>query len=108
MPQPDGTIAGRFTLVDAVDHALNRGVVLVGNATISLAGVELVYLGLNLVLGSVESLRAGGAGTTPSGAVHGPAPTTGGTLAGSSSGGPSESAAGAAPSHRATSDRPLA
>jgi hypothetical protein len=31
--------------------------VLVGEATISVAGVDLIYLGLNLVLSSVETLR---------------------------------------------------
>ncbi|HEX5414164.1 MAG TPA: gas vesicle protein, partial [Chloroflexota bacterium] len=45
------------TLVDAVDHLLNRGAVLVGEATISLAGVELIYVGLNLLVSSVETLR---------------------------------------------------
>jgi hypothetical protein len=36
---------------------LNRGVVLAGEATLSLAGVDLVYLGLNLVLSSVATLE---------------------------------------------------
>jgi hypothetical protein len=35
---------------------LNRGVVLAGEAVISVAGVDLIYLGLNLVLTSVENL----------------------------------------------------
>src|SRR5204862_1352681 len=52
---------------------LDRGVVATGEATISVAGVDLVYLGLNLVLSSVETLRrSGGAAgrltrTAPSG-----------------------------------------
>ena len=45
------------TLVDALDHLLNRGAVLVGEAVISLADVELVYVGLNLLVSSVETLR---------------------------------------------------
>jgi len=36
---------------------LNRGVVLTGEATISVAGVDLIYLGLNVVLSAVENLK---------------------------------------------------
>jgi len=50
-------LAERLALVDAVDHLLNRGAVLVGEATVSLAGVDLVYLGLNVLVSSVETLR---------------------------------------------------
>lgn len=46
------------SLVDLVDHVLNKGVVLVGQATIAIADVDLIYLGLNVVLASVESVRA--------------------------------------------------
>jgi Gas vesicle protein K/Gas vesicle protein len=53
----EGTVAERVALVDAIDHLLNRGVVLVGQTTLSLAGVDLVYLGLNLLVSSVETLR---------------------------------------------------
>ena len=35
----------------------NKGVVVAGEVTISLAGVDLVYLGLNLVLTSIETAR---------------------------------------------------
>ena len=52
------------SLLDILDHVLNAGVVLHGSVVISLAGVDLVYLGLNVVLTSVEtalrSLEAGG------------------------------------------------
>lgn len=50
----------RLGLVDAVDHLLNRGAVLTGEATISVAGVDLVYLGLKVLLSSVENLPQGG------------------------------------------------
>jgi len=53
----DGVISSRLALVDAVDHLLDRGVVLTGETVISLAGVDLVYLGLNVLLSSVETLR---------------------------------------------------
>lgn len=44
-----------LSLLDILDHVLNQGVVLRGNLVISLAGVDLVYLGLDLVLTSVET-----------------------------------------------------
>jgi gas vesicle structural protein len=46
-----------LTLLELTDRLLNRGVVLVGEAVISVAGVDLIYLGLNVVLTSVENLR---------------------------------------------------
>lgn len=47
--QPD------ISLLDILDHVLNSGVVIHGSIVISLAGVDLVYLGLNVVLTSVET-----------------------------------------------------
>ena len=46
-----------FSLVDLVDHVLNKGVVLAGQATIAIADIDLIYLGLNVVLASVEAAR---------------------------------------------------
>jgi len=71
--RPEGALAERVALVDAVDHLLNRGVVLVGQTTLSLAGVDLVYLGLNLLISSVETLRqqAPGAPLPPASAQGG-------------------------------------
>jgi hypothetical protein len=43
------------SLLDILDHVLNAGVVIHGSLVISLAGVDLVYVGLNVVLTSVES-----------------------------------------------------
>jgi hypothetical protein len=43
------------SLLDILDHVLNAGVVLHGSVVISIAGVDLVYLGLNAVLSSVET-----------------------------------------------------
>jgi hypothetical protein len=48
-------------LVELVDRLLNRGVVLTGELTISVAGVDLIYLGLSVVLTSVETIREAGA-----------------------------------------------
>lgn len=44
-------------LVELVNRVLDRGVVVTGEVTISVAGVDLVFLGLNLVLSSVEALQ---------------------------------------------------
>ena len=46
-----------LTLLDLADRLLNRGVVITGEATISVAGVDLVYLGLNLILAAVETIE---------------------------------------------------
>jgi gas vesicle structural protein len=46
-----------LTLLELTDRLLNRGVVLAGEAIISVAGVDLIYLGLNVVLTSVDNLR---------------------------------------------------
>ena len=44
-----------ISLLDILDHVLNSGVVIHGSIVISLAGVDLVYVGLNVVLTSVET-----------------------------------------------------
>jgi len=44
-----------MSLLDLLDHVLDQGVILRGNLVISLAGVDLVYLGLDVVLTSVET-----------------------------------------------------
>lgn len=43
------------TLLDVLDHVLNSGVIIRGNLVISLAGVDLIYLGLDVILTSVET-----------------------------------------------------
>jgi hypothetical protein len=43
------------SLLDILDHVLNAGVIIHGNLVISLAGVDLVYVGLNVILTSVET-----------------------------------------------------
>ncbi len=57
---PDESVAEdqEVSLVDLVDHVLNRGVVLAGEATIAIGDVDLIFLGLNIVLASVETMRA--------------------------------------------------
>ena len=41
------------SLLDILDHVLNSGVIIHGNLVISLAGVDLVYVGLDVILSSV-------------------------------------------------------
>lgn len=45
-----------LSVLDLADRLLNRGVVITGEATISVAGVDLIYLGLNLILAATESI----------------------------------------------------
>lgn len=44
-------------LAELVNRVLDRGVVVSGEVTISVAGIDLVYLGLDLVLSSIETMR---------------------------------------------------
>ena len=45
----------QLALSELLDRALNKGVVLWGEATISVAGVDLVYVGLKVLLASVDT-----------------------------------------------------
>jgi gas vesicle structural protein len=51
------------TLLELVDRVLNKGVVLRGDITLSVADVDLVYVGLQLLLASVSTLERGAAET---------------------------------------------
>ena len=48
--------ADQLSLADALDRILHRGVSLQGNLTIGLADVDLLYLDLRLLLGSVDTI----------------------------------------------------
>lgn len=50
----------RVHLVELLDRVLDKGVMLRGDVTIGVAGIDLVYLELHLLLASVESLRRRG------------------------------------------------
>jgi gas vesicle structural protein len=45
-----------ITLLELVDRVLNKGVVLTGDITLSVADVDLVYVGLRLLLASAGTL----------------------------------------------------
>jgi hypothetical protein len=51
--------ARRISLCEALDRVLNKGVVVTGDVTISVADIDLIYLGLQIVLSSIETLRQG-------------------------------------------------
>lgn len=45
-----------LSLLETLDHLLDRGVVIAGEAVISIGGVDLLYLGLNVVLANVDAI----------------------------------------------------
>jgi hypothetical protein len=44
-----------LSLLETLDHVLNRGLVITGEITISVADIDLIFLGLNVLLSSVET-----------------------------------------------------
>jgi gas vesicle structural protein len=46
-----------LSLLETLDHVLNRGLVIAGEITISVADIDLVFLGLNVLLSSVETAQ---------------------------------------------------
>lgn len=44
-----------LALSELLDRVLNRGVIIVGDLTISIADVDLIYVGLKVLLSSVET-----------------------------------------------------
>lgn len=62
------------SLCEALDRVLNKGAVVVGEVTISVADIELLYLGLQVVLTSIETAREYGTCAAPAGVpAHGAA-----------------------------------
>jgi hypothetical protein len=54
--QPDFTLTdSNLHLVELVNRVLDRGALISGEITISVGGVDLLYLGLQLVLTSTET-----------------------------------------------------
>ena len=59
MSQPDALelLEGSdISLLDTVDHLLNKGVVLTGDVVIGLAGVDLIYLRLSALLCAADRI----------------------------------------------------
>jgi hypothetical protein len=49
------------TLLDLLDNLLNKGVIVSGDLTLSIAGVDLLYVGLRLMVCTAEKAAAVGA-----------------------------------------------
>lgn len=60
-PEPtledDAALQEQVALVDLVNRVLDRGVCVTGDVVVSVAGVDLLYVGLRVLLGSVETLE---------------------------------------------------
>jgi hypothetical protein len=46
-----------LSLLETLDHVLNRGLVIAGEITISVADIDLIFVGLNVLLGSVDTIH---------------------------------------------------
>lgn len=45
------------SMLETLDHVLNRGLVIAGEITISVADIDLIFLGLNVMVSSVETAQ---------------------------------------------------
>jgi len=63
--QPASSRERQVTLLETLDRLLNRGVVVAGDVTLSVADVDLIYLGLRLLISSVETASLLGGGLRP-------------------------------------------
>jgi gas vesicle structural protein len=52
-------LSGDMSLAELVNRVLDRGAVITGEVTISVAGIDLIYLGLQLVVAAAESVGRG-------------------------------------------------
>jgi gas vesicle structural protein len=46
-----------LSLLETLDHVLNRGLVIAGEITISVADIDLIFVGLNVMVSSVETAQ---------------------------------------------------
>ena len=46
-----------LTILELLDRVLNKGVILTGDIVISVADIDLIYLGVKLMLSSVETME---------------------------------------------------
>lgn len=44
-----------LSMLETLDHVLNRGLVIAGEITISVADIDLIFLGVNVLVSSVET-----------------------------------------------------
>lgn len=45
------------TLLELLDRLINKGIVISGDLVISIANIDLIYVGLKLVISAVETLK---------------------------------------------------
>jgi len=50
-------LTDQITLCDALDRMLNKGVVISGDITVSVAGVELLYIGLRGLVCAIDAME---------------------------------------------------
>ncbi|MDP2723560.1 MAG: gas vesicle protein [Bacteroidales bacterium] len=46
-----------ITILELLDRVLTKGVIITGDVVISVAGIDLIYLGVKLMLSSVETME---------------------------------------------------
>jgi hypothetical protein len=46
-----------LSLLETLDHVLNRGLVIAGEITIAVADIDLIFVGLNVMVSSVETAQ---------------------------------------------------
>ena len=46
-----------LSLFEMLDHVLSKGIVIAGEITISVANIDLLYLGVNILAGSVDTIQ---------------------------------------------------
>jgi hypothetical protein len=51
----EGLEESGLSLLETLDHVLNRGLVIAGEITISVADIDLIFVGLNVLVSSVET-----------------------------------------------------
>jgi hypothetical protein len=49
-------------LLELLDRLLDKGIVIHGDLMLSIADIDLIYLGIRLVIGSVDTINNGGKG----------------------------------------------
>lgn len=49
--------SNELSLLETLDHVLNRGLVIAGEITISVANIDLIFVGLNVMVSSVETAQ---------------------------------------------------
>lgn len=54
----EADLQSQMSLAELVNRVLDRGAIVTGEVTISVAGVDLIFLGLQLVIAASESMKS--------------------------------------------------